>query len=560
MIAKIKKLFKENFTLVLLVLIPILAGNYLLKPGYFSMHDDIQVMRLYEMEKCFKDGQIPCRWVPDMGAGFGHPLFNYHPVFPYYAGMILRLFNLSFVDISKLLFLFSLIFSSLFMYLLAKEFFGKAGGLLSASMYVLAPYHAVDIFVRGALTESWALAFFPLVLWSLYKFITANQFLYFLSSIISIFLLLISHNTMPLIFFPVALFWALLWIVAAKNWKAIPRLCLIVLWSVGLSAFFLIPSLLEINLAKLETMASGYYDYKNHFVTIFQLFLKRGWGYGPSIAGSDDTMPFQLGWPMWPISLLVGFMVLSGLAKNKVLAFAFVIFGFSVFMTHAKSYWLWNLLPGMNFVQFPWRFLSLSILSMALLAGGLVQIFKAEKMKISLAFLIIFISFLLNFNYFKPEYYFSDRTDAVMLSGSEWKTQSMATLNDYVPVSVNKYPQEMAPDTPWVVEGKAKITEFKKRSNYWRFAVETVENKAVWVEIPVFDFPIWEVYLNTEKAPHLYDPETGVVQILVPAGNHTVVTGWLRDTLIRKIANWLSMFSLFVLMVLIIKKGKNQRI
>src|SRR5256885_3905260 len=117
---------------ILLLLIMIPASLNLLKPGYFSMHDDVQVLRLFEMDKCFKDGQIPCRWVPDMGAGYGHPLFNYHPVLAYYGGEIIHLLGINFVNTSKLLFLLSLILSGIFMYFLTERFFGKIAGFVAA--------------------------------------------------------------------------------------------------------------------------------------------------------------------------------------------------------------------------------------------------------------------------------------------------------------------------------------------------------------------------------------------------------------------------------------------
>ncbi|MGB6881820.1 MAG: hypothetical protein WBD86_00765, partial [Microgenomates group bacterium] len=73
-----------NFWPIVVVLVfAILAGRSLIfQSGYFNMHDDLQMMRQLEMEKCFKDFQIPCRWVPDMGYGFGFPLFNFYPPLP----------------------------------------------------------------------------------------------------------------------------------------------------------------------------------------------------------------------------------------------------------------------------------------------------------------------------------------------------------------------------------------------------------------------------------------------------------------------------------------------
>ena len=67
-----KKLINSGIV-VLVVIFGLLASRDLLMPGYFPMHDDLQMMRQLEMDKCFRDGQIPCRWVPDMGYGYGFP-------------------------------------------------------------------------------------------------------------------------------------------------------------------------------------------------------------------------------------------------------------------------------------------------------------------------------------------------------------------------------------------------------------------------------------------------------------------------------------------------------
>ena len=69
----------------------------------FTHHDDVEMIRLYEMDQCFKDHQIPCRWVPDLGGIYGYPLFNYYAPLPYYFGELIILFHLSkFGDDKKL--------------------------------------------------------------------------------------------------------------------------------------------------------------------------------------------------------------------------------------------------------------------------------------------------------------------------------------------------------------------------------------------------------------------------------------------------------------------------
>ena len=142
---------------ILLFLLLIPAFFFLLRPGeYWNMHDDMQVIRQLEMEKCFKDGQIPCRWSPDLGYGYGYPLFNYYPPLPYLVGEIFRVFGFSFIAAVKLTAIAQILLSALAMYICAGAIFGSLGGALSALFYTYAPYRNLNIYVRGAMNEAWA--------------------------------------------------------------------------------------------------------------------------------------------------------------------------------------------------------------------------------------------------------------------------------------------------------------------------------------------------------------------------------------------------------------------
>src|SRR5690348_6992611 len=84
---------------------------------YFTHHDDVQTIRLYEMNKCFEDRQIPCRWVPDLGGEYGYPLFNYYAPLPYYTGEIAYLLTRNLIFSAKVMFGIAFVGSYIFMYL-----------------------------------------------------------------------------------------------------------------------------------------------------------------------------------------------------------------------------------------------------------------------------------------------------------------------------------------------------------------------------------------------------------------------------------------------------------
>src|SRR3990170_1519118 len=115
---KIKIFFKKNFLFVLLLILIIPTFQALIRPGYFPMHDDMQAMRLLQMDKCVKDRQIPCRWVPDMGFGYGYPQFNYYAPLPYYIMETWHIAGMGYLDSVKVGFALSFVLSGVGMYLL----------------------------------------------------------------------------------------------------------------------------------------------------------------------------------------------------------------------------------------------------------------------------------------------------------------------------------------------------------------------------------------------------------------------------------------------------------
>ena len=568
MFKKIKnylKVKKDFVFIFLIVLLGIPTSVNLLRPGYFSMHDDIQAIRLYEMERCLLDGQIPCRWSPDMTAGYGQPLYNFYSVFPYYTGVSLRIFNLQFIDIAKILFLFTLIPSGIFMYLLVKEFFGRPAGLIGAIFFLYAPYHAIDSYVRGALAEAFAITFFPLIFLSIYKLIKEEKIGWLVSLVFSLSAVFLSHNIMNMIMSPFVVLWVIFCLVYLKKIRALPKILLGLLWAMGISSFFLIPAFLEKKYVTIESLMMNYYDFHLHFVTKGQLLFSRYWDYGPS-AGVNSRMSFQIGWPhWWMIIAVIPFLIFFLKKKvqiDKVLMTVFFVFMFLVssFFTHSKSLFLWESIPMLPFVQFPWRFLGAITFSCSFVAGAVFYFFQnAFKKKVLSAtlFVLLIASVIgLNYSYFRPQYFYEWMTDEYKFSWKEMPGQMKSAMLDYLPKTVKKVPEELAPLSPWTIEGKADISEFAKRSDFWRFTVDVQGNIPAIVKVPVLDFPRWKVFDNSQEVSFSNDNQEGVIQIKILPGKHTIV-GWFEDTPIRKVANLISLFSFASLVCLVVIKGKK---
>lgn len=552
-----KRLYKSpNFwPLVVIIFFVLLACRTLIfEKGYFNMHDDLQMMRQLEMEKCFKDGQIPCRWVPDMGYGYGFPLFNFYPPLPYLVGQVFRVMQFSFVDTAKLTFALSILFSGLAMFYLAKEFFGKWGGVLSSIFYIWAPYHSVDVYVRGAMDEAWAWIWFPLIFLFSYKLIgekeKSSKWIIFLA--ISWAGLLLSHNLMVMIFTPVFAGWCLMFWIKDRNWRKFFQLLFSGISALSLSAFFTLPAIFEQKYIHVNTLTEGYYNYIAHFATIGQLLFSRFWGYGPSVFGPNDGLSFQIGFAHWILSLLVAALSLLAIfriGKNRIdkkvlfVILYSVAFGwFAAFMTHQNSTFIWQKIPLLAFVQFPWRFLTLVVFGFSFAAGGIV-LFLSKRTAMLVGALLVGFLVIFNWNYFLPQGgRMGALTDAQKFSGVAWNLQRTAGIYDYLPLTAKQNPKDPQTALAEVVDGRGSIIDSSEGTNWGQFTVDLGKDSVV--RIDLFAFPNWRINVDG-KTVSSYVPNTenyGRMFVDIPSGKHSVYLK-LIDTPIRTIGNYLSLLA-----------------
>lgn len=561
----------EFWSLSLVFFVAFLASRHLFTPGYFNMHDDLQMMRQLEMEKCFLDMQIPCRWVPDMGFGYGFPLFNFYPPLPYYFGEILRITGFTFIDTAKLLFSVAFFASGVSMYYLAKNFFGRFAGVVAALFYIWAPYHSVDIFVRGAMNEAWALIWFPAIMLASYKiFVVKKDNLAKWVILLGLFWagLMTSHNLMVLIFTPVFAAWCLIWLISSRQIKRVLHLLISGLLAFGLVAFFTLPVVVEQKLVHANTLVMGYFEYTAHFATIKQILWDRFWDYGPSVwMDADDKMSFQVGEVWWILSIVVAFIAGFGLVRRikskkykevaiyiSILFFVFVGWG-AVFMVHSKSTPIWQAFEPLKFVQFPWRFLTLVIFAFSFSAGSIIYLIKAKWMKVIIGALCIFI-ILFNWEYFRPQGGKNGPlTDEQKFVGAAWDLQRTAGIYDYLPMTAKENPRDGQKTLVDVVEGEATVIDDTQGTDWAKFTIESKGESLV--RINIYDFPDWRVFIDgTETQIKIPDEEKwGRMYITVPDGKHEV-SAQLYNTPVRIVGNTITAITFLVLTGFVIRKRK----
>jgi len=534
------------------LLILILAVWPLFVSGYFTHHDNLQIMRVFEMKKCFQDFQIPCRWVPDMGYGYGFPLFNYYAPFVYYLGAVLS-FVFGYIVSVKILFLLTFALSFFGIYLLVKEFFGFWAAFVSAVLFTYAPYRALDVYVRGDLAEIFSISLIPFIFYFVYKLSQKQDRRYFFGLVTSLSSFLLSHNVMVMLFSPLILVWVILLFLFKKNVN-LKIVSFAIILSLGISSFFLLPAFFEKQLVQIESLTQKELNFRANFVKVGQLFWDRSWHYQASNPQQEDTISFQVGWPHWWFLILSFPFLVLAFIKGKWLQedFLFVLFLYfifiaSVFMTHNKSAFVWEGIPILRFTQFPWRFLSLSIFSSSIIGGYFISRLsnlRVDRLKWVSIFIVIF-TIVLNYRYFRPERFFST-SDKEILSGESWRLMQKGAITDYLPVGAT-VPETPAPLQLSNVDNNIVVSDFNRGTNNWSFFVKA--EKEGKIEVPVFDFPRWEVDAGSQPLRYEVSGE-GFLVIDLPKGEYRV-KGRLMDTPIRSFSNLVSLGSLLLFLVLI---------
>jgi len=534
---------KNKFALFVILLIGIVCSYRLFQPGYFSMQDDMHVFRLSQFHQCVLDRQIPCRYISQGGLGYGYPLFNFYSPAPYILGEIFHLVGFSFIDSIKIVFIITSFIRPLGIYLLASLLFGQGGGLIAAIVFSLAPYQAINSFVRGAIAENLALSLLPFVFWSL---LSKRYYLYtiFLS------ILALTHNLTLLYVAPLIILFTVFF-----QRKESKKIILSSLLSFGISAFFLLPAFFEKQFTTVTTMTQGYFNFVNHFATLKQLFINHDWGFGASLWGPIDDMSFQIGYLQWILPIIALLTIIK--SKHKKFSLFFLIIGiFSLFLTHNKSTFIWLSLPFMSYYQFPWRFLGLAIFCFSLVSANLINFKPIKKFQNIFIIFVLSIELLLNFSYFKEDIWYSKITDKDILSQESLVRQSGAGLKDYWPKFGNNFPTTFATEVE-TLNGQTSISNFVKKSNHISTTIDVTSETAL-IKLPVVYFPIFLLTINGQKSSYFIDNDLGLINIELVNGKNNIDL-FFTNTTIRTISNMLSIVSITLFISLLIyEKRKNK--
>ncbi|MEW5989480.1 MAG: hypothetical protein AB1791_22870, partial [Chloroflexota bacterium] len=453
---------------------------------------------------------------------------------------------------------------------------------------------------------------FPVALWALDRFRRQANWSSWLQASLAVAAVILTHNLMAMVFFALLLAWAG-WQVASGKWQvasgewqvannksylpsatcylplATYHLLLPLILGVGLTAFFWLPVGLEQGAVNLGNLIGdgGHFDYRNHFLSIASLLgpsRRLDWG------ASEPDFAFNLGLAQWLLGGLGSLALITGRARQRgqVAFFALTLAALLFFMLPVSA-GLWERIPLLPFLQFPWRLLGPTAVVLSILAGISVStllshtIPKNPRSSASSAFhlllhrwtpaVLIALTLLLALPLSQVPPWPADFGDTTLAGYArveqEGRWLGTTSTADFIPATVDVIPRAEPAMMTDLLAGRppdrinratlperATVETETITPLHWRYRVENDD----WflLRLFLFDFPGWQARVDGEVVETQLGKPEGFLVIPVPPGRHLVDVQF-ASTPARRLAWSLSAVSLCLVLLVAWRYRKRSK-
>jgi hypothetical protein len=325
------------------------------------------VYRVFVLDLSIERGLFYPRIAPDLGFGYGLPLFQYYPPAAAYASEIVHLAGLGFVQATSVVFLLGVIAMGLGAFYLVRRLCDDSCAAVVAGLaYALAPYSLATIYTRGAGAEALALAVLPWFLAAFCQLAGGVTRLRVILAAAATCALVLAHNGLSLLAIPSLAAAVAVVALSRKRYREGIGQAGAILLGLGMSAFFWLPALAETGHVQMQAMTQGFYSATANLADVTQLV--------------QTTLDFQYA-PDQFSRLGLAQIVLAGISvaalpllpsrRRRVALWATITLGLCTLLQTEAASPFWTHVPLVRYLQFPWRLLGFCSLAVAILAGML---------------------------------------------------------------------------------------------------------------------------------------------------------------------------------------------
>jgi len=374
--------------------------------GLPGIHNDmlLHMHRAAAVTRAFEQGVFWPRWFPIAYQGLGAPVFHhYSPGFHWLvAATHLSGFRLD--ESVKLVFTAVFVLSGICTYAWLRRTFSVQASLVGAVLYLAQPKFLLrGIYYFGDYPQMLGILMLPVCLWAIDALHSRGSPWNWLIAVCSLAALVFSHNITALVgSFILLIYWLMLAVLYGRR-DSLMRCALAAVAAAALSAVFWLPAVADLSLVQIDDARSGYFSVGNHFLSLRELlhlepvFLDRS-------AGNPLMLPSStFGWPQI-LAVVAG--LLSALFATRRDLRVWGIWGglFALAMltlTLPVSEPVWHAIPGLDFVQFPFRLVPFATLG-AVAAGGVAIDAWSERRRWIPTLVLLIGSILIIYPYLFP--------------------------------------------------------------------------------------------------------------------------------------------------------------
>lgn len=501
---------KHNLVPIFILLIGIIPAIFpLFHRGFFITDDgNWMIIRFSAFYEALRQGQFPVRFLSRLNHGYGYPVADFlYPGFMY-LGIPIHIIGFNFVNTIKVIFGSSVIASGIFSYLLLRKRFALPASLVGSLAYVYFPYQLYDIYKRGSVGEVLAMSVLPFILWQIER----GSLIF---TALGIGFLILSHNTLALLFLPIVVGYMLL----RKAFRS-KYIIYSILLGLGVSAFFWGPALYDKQYTVFDTTAIS--DYSQYFFGLSKL----------GLLGITSLLALVMG----------GFLVMKHRDASSIFFLIVLIIG--IFFTTPFSQLFWQYMPLGTFVQFPFRFLAIAAVSVSFIIAKFMS-FLPKKIHRAAGLVTLVIIFISALGFVFPERY-QDYPDTFYSTNQDTTT----VKNEYMPKWVKSMPESVVGRV--AVYGT--VSNISDKGSSILFTSNAL--KASVIMVNTVYFPGWEARVDGKKQLVTHDNPYGFIKVPVPAGEHAVHVSF-GETPIRLLYDTISLLSM--LFLLLLQRGTAQQ-
>lgn len=558
---KIKNILKnEDFRCVLvLIVIALIMCAPMLKNNLDVYADDgIQhIARAYGTCEAIKNGIFLGNIIPNFSNGFGYSWNLFYGAFTTFCIILFKLISGSYIVAYKLFAFACMFLSGLFMYKLVSDISdNKNVGVLAGALYMMAPYHLTDLYVRNAIAEFTSFMFIPLVFLGLYNIIRKEGKTWYLS--IGAIGLIFTHNISTLYTAIFAIIYLLVNFKSLKDKEVWKYILINALFIVTITACFTIP-MLETRVIRNYRVYEPDAMVTEESLLREQLPIRRIF----VTANGDGGFVFELG-PYMIIMLAFSIMTVRIMKPEFTKDYLFFLITGLVALLMSTKLFPWKIMPKFLYIiQFPWRCMEYASFFLCVVAainmGAVIKKYRFKDALIIITIATVYVMALHGFVKYQPDELTSiEDYNLGQVSGMNNECIAGMGKAEYLPSKAyeNRFYIATREDRIYVTKGNAIISKEEKNGLNMTAKVETDEEETE-LELPYIYYPGYEIYADGIEL-RAFETENGFLGCNIPEKESLTLEVSYKGTNNMKTSMIISIIG-FIMLVVYIWKMERER-